>query len=127
MTGNELKPQFLIIEDNLNAAYETYDTEEISNLLSDDWTILEPSIGLSSKKQFLKAIKDRNLTHSSMRKEVLQVKVYNDFAIVITRGKNEGHYLDKPFNEEQWVTNIYRKNNSQWICVMTQEAPVSYQ
>ena len=127
MTETELKSQFQMIEDNLNAAYEKNDAEEISKLLSDDWTILEPSIGLSSKEQFLTAIKDRNLTHSSMKKEVLQVKLYNDFAIVLTRGKNEGHYSDKPFNAEQWVTNIYKKNNSQWTCVMTQEVPVACQ
>jgi ketosteroid isomerase-like protein len=125
MTETKLKSQFQMIEDKLNAAYEKNDLEEISRLLSDDWTILEPSTGLSGKEQFIKAIKDRNLIHSSMKKEVLQVKLYDDFAIVITRGKNEGRYFDKPFNAEQWVTNIYKKNNSQWICVMTQESPVA--
>jgi ketosteroid isomerase-like protein len=125
MTGTDLKTQFQIIENSLNEAYEKNDADEISKLLSDDWTILEPSIGLSNKEQFLKAIKDGKLTHTKMKKEVLQLKLYNDFVIVITRGKNEGHYLDKHFNAEQWVTNIYKKNNSEWICVMTQEAPVS--
>lgn len=127
MTETDVKAQFQIIENSLNEAYEKNDTEEISQLLSDDWTILEPSIGLSSKEQFLRAIKDGKLTHTKMKKEVLQLKLYNDFVIVITRGKNEGKYLDKIFNAEQWVTNIYKKNNSQWICVMTQEAPVTCQ
>lgn len=125
MTETEMKFQFQKIEDKLNGAYERNDTEEISALLSDDWTILEPSTGLSGKDQFLNAIKEGNLTHSSMKKEVLQIKVYNDIAIVTTKGKNEGRYLDKPFNAEQWVTNIYKKISSGWICVMTQEAPVT--
>jgi ketosteroid isomerase-like protein len=121
----ELKTQFQIIEDNLNEAYEKNDTEEIAKLLSDDWTILEPSVGLSNKEQFLKAIKERRLVHSAMRKEIFEIKLYDDIAIVITRGKNEGRYLDRPFNPEQWITNIYKKNNTQWLCIMTQEAPVS--
>ena len=125
MTETELKSQFQIIEDNLNEAYEKNDTEKISKLLSDDWIILEPSTGLSDKEQFLQAIKDGHLIHSGMKKKVLQVKSYNDFTIVMTRGKNEGYYLAEPFNAEQWVTNIYKKINSQWICVMTQEAPVT--
>ena len=127
MTETELISLFQKIEDNLNAAYVTNNAEEISNLLSHDWTILESSTGLSSKEQLLNAIKNGDLTHTSMRKGIVQVKLYNDFAIVITRGKNSGRYLDKPFDAEQWVTNIYRKNNSQWICVMTQEASVTCQ
>jgi len=127
MTDIELKSQFQKIEDKLNAAYETNDTEEISRLLSDDWSILEPSTGLSGKEQFLKAIKAGELTHTSMKKEICQVKLYNDFGVVISRGKNEGRYLDQPFDAEQWVTNIFIKNNSQWICVMTQEIPVKCQ
>lgn len=127
MTESENKIQFQIIEDNLNEAYEKNDCEDISNLLSDDWTILEPTIGLSNKGQFLKAIRDGNLVHSSMKKEILQVKIFDDVAIVVTRGRNVGRYLNKSFNGEQWVTNIYKRNNSQWICIMTQEAPVTCQ
>lgn len=125
MSANELKFQFQVIEDNLNGAYEKNDVGKISDLLSDDWTILETSTGLSGKTQFLNAIKNRSLIHSSMKKDVLEVKFYADFAIVITRGRNKGHYLDKPFNTELWVTNIYKKTNLQWVCVMTQECPVA--
>ena len=124
MTDIELKIQFQIIDDNLNNAFEKNDIEDISKLLSDDWTILEPSTGLSNKKQFLKAIKDGNLLHTIMKKEVLQVRLYKDIAIVIGRGKNIGVYLAKPFNSEQWITNIYRKQEDTWVCIMTQEAPV---
>ncbi len=124
---SELRTQFQRMEDNLNDAYEKNDTEKISNLLADDWAILESATGLSAKEQFLQAIKDGKLAHSSMKKEIVQVKSYNDFAIIITRGRNEGHYLDKPFDSEQWVTNIYKKINQEWICVMTQEAAVTCQ
>lgn len=127
MTETELKSHFQIIEDDLNEAYEKNDAEKIFNLISDDWTILEPSTGLSSKKQFLQAIKDGKLRHKSMRKEIVQVKLFNDVAIVIAKGRNEGHYLDKPFDSEQWVTNIYKKINQYWVCVMTQEAAVTCQ
>ncbi len=32
---------------------------------------------------------------------------------------------DEPFNSEQWITNVYKNENEIWICVMTQEAPVT--
>ena len=125
MTNTELKAQFQMIEDNLNEAYENNDIDRISKFLSDDWTILEPSTGISSKEQFLNSVKKGSLTHTKMKKDVFQVKVYNDFAVVVTRGKNEGCYLDKPFDSEQWVTNIYKKSGLQWTCIMTQEVPVT--
>lgn len=127
MTESELWAHFQEMEDNLNDAYEKNDTEIIFALLADDWVILEPSTGLSGKEQFLHAIKAGKLTHSRMKKEIVQVRSYNDFAIVITRGRNEGHYLNTPFGSEQWVTNIYKKIDQQWICVMTQEAAVTCQ
>ena len=127
MTETELKSHFQIIEDDLNEAYEKNDTEKIFNLISDDWIILEPSTGMSSKKQFLQAIKNGKLRHTSMKKEIVHVKLHNDVAIVIAKGRNEGHYLDKPFDSEQWVTNIYKKINQHWVCVMTQEATVTCQ
>lgn len=125
MKEADLKTQFQEIENRLNEAYERNDAEAISKLLSDDWMILEPTTGLLAKDKFLAAIKDGRLTHKKMKKEVLQVKWHNEIAIVIARGKNEGQYLDKVFDSEQWVTNIYRRKDGDWLCVMTQEAPVS--
>lgn len=59
-----------------------------------------------------------------MKKEVQEVKLFDNFAIVISKGKNEGQYLDKPYNSEQWVTNIYVREVN-WICIMTLEVPVN--
>ena len=125
MKDADLKARFQMIEDTLNDAYEKNDWKRISFLLADDWIILESSTGVSTKKQFLKAIQDGHLVHSTMKKEVLRVQLFDDVAIVVTRGKNVGTYLDKPFDSEQWVTNIYRMRGSAWICIMTQETPVS--
>lgn len=38
---------------------------------------------------------------------------------------NIGFLRDEPFNSEQWITNVYKNENEIWICVMTQEAPVT--
>ena len=72
----------------------------------------------------MQEIKAGELSHILMEKEVLHVNNFGDTVIVITSGKNIGTYKSKPFNSRHWVTNIYRKENENWICVMTQEAPV---
>ena len=124
MIESGLKSEFQEIENNLNDAYEANDVKKIAQLLSDNWTMLEPSLGIINRENILNAIREGKLTHSSMKKQVLQAKSFNNVAIVISRGKNIGRYLEKPFNAEVWVTNVYMKDGPNWICISTQEAPV---
>ena len=124
-TDKELKSKFQQIEDELNGAYERNDTKKISELLADQWTILESSTGLSDKKHFISSIENGKLIQTKMVKEVQQVRLYGNCAIVISKGKNEGQYAGISYNSEQWVTNTYIKEKSKWLCVMTQEVPVN--
>ncbi|MFT3946434.1 MAG: nuclear transport factor 2 family protein [Agriterribacter sp.] len=125
MTDFEQKKLFQEIENKLNRAYEENDVSKIRILLSEQWTILESSTGLSNKEQFVTAIESGKLVHTKMIKEVQEVKQFDNFAIVISKGKNEGQYLDTPYNSEQWITNIYTKVAMNWICVMTIEVPAN--
>ena len=124
MTDNEIKLNFQELDDNLNSAFEINDISKLSGLLADNWTILEPSIGIVRKDDFIKTIKEGRLQHYSMKKEVILVKVFDNTALVISRGRNVGKYLNKPYDTEIWVTNIYKKEKSKWLCISTQEAPV---
>lgn len=115
---------FQSIEDKLNTAYEMNNAQQVSALLSTDWTMLEPGFGLVAKTEFIKAIEEGRLIHNLMKKEVKQVKVINDIAIVISRGRNTGMYAGKAFDTLLWVTNIYRQQDQEWICIATQESPI---
>lgn len=124
MKPSQLVLNFQLIEDKLNDAYVNKDCEKIEELLSNGWSIVEPSIGIVGKTDFIKSIKEGKLVHSKMRKDVLQVKNFENIVIVISKGKNIGEYLNEPFDTELWVTNIFRIENSRWVCISTQEAPV---
>ncbi len=124
MTGECLLESFQQVEDNFSDALISNDSDKISKFLSDDWVLLEPEFGIISKEKFLNAIETNHLSHSNMIKKVVRVQLYNDVAIVTTRGMNVGIFRDQEFNAEQWVTNIYKKAGGSWICIMTQEAPV---
>lgn len=109
MTDDKLIEQFQLIDDNFNQILISNRADEISKYISEDWVLLEPQYGLISKDRFLRAIELDELSHTEMRKKVLLVKLYNDIAIVTTRGMNIGFLRDEAFNSEQWVTNIYKK------------------
>jgi hypothetical protein len=125
MTEEYLISKFQKINDDLNGAYETNDPKVISRLLSNDWTILEAIAGLKDKEQFLKAIIKEELLHTKMKKKVVHARLHNDVAIIVSKGKSEGTYMGDAFNTETWVTNIYKKDNLQWLCVMTKELAAS--
>ncbi len=124
MKDDPLTKEFQYWEDNFNEALTSNNVEYISRFLSDDWILLQPEFGIITKEQFLHAVKSGELSHTSMQKEVLRVNLQSDIALVITRGMNIGCYKNSPFNAEHWVTNTYKNENGNWICIMSQEAPV---
>ena len=52
------------------------------------------------------------------------VRVYGDTAIVSGRGRNTGTFRGDPISADEWVTEIYRKVNGHWLCVLTHLTPV---
>jgi len=109
MTEEKLIKEFQAIEDALNDAFAFNNIEEISKFLSSDWYLLEPQYGIINKERFLSAIEQGDLSHTAMRKKVLQVKLYDDIALVTNRGMNNGFYKGNPYNSEQWVTKHLQK------------------
>lgn len=125
MIEEQLIEQFQALEDDFNEAWTSNNTERISTFISDDWFLLEPQFGIVSREKFLRVIENAELSHVSMKKKVMQVKLLGDVAIVTARGFNKGSFRGEVFDAELWVTNIYKRENRNWICIMTQEAPVS--
>ena len=124
MKDEQLINEFQYLEDKFNHALTSNNSEEISTYLSSDWVLVEPQFGIITKEQFINAITSGELSHTSMKKEVLRVNLQYDIALVTSRGMNIGIYKGNPFNAEHWVTNIYKNETGNWICIMTQEAPV---
>lgn len=59
-----------------------------------------------------------------MKKEVLRVKFYGDIAPVNGRAHNNGTWLGQPLEADEWVTDVYKKDNEKWFCVLTHLTPV---
>ncbi len=125
MTDEELIKKFQIVEDNFNQALISNNVAKISNYISSDWVLLESQFGIITKDRFLQDIEKGDLSHTAMNKQVLRVKTYNDIAIVTARGMNIGFFNAEQFNAEHWVTNVYKKENENWMCIMSHETPVS--
>ena len=70
-------------------------------------------------------IESGELSHDTMTKDVGRVRVYGDIAVVIARGRNTGHFRGQPISADEWVTDVYRKVDGRWLCVLTHLTPVA--
>lgn len=124
MTENQLKEQFQQIEDNFNVAVISNNAEEIKKCISVDWVIVDSQGGILPQERFFSVLEQGLLTHSTMTKEVLRVKVYGDTALVTGRGQNTGTWQGSPMDADEWITDVYKKENDKWLCVLTHLTPV---
>lgn len=124
MKDEELIQQFQKIEDAFNNAVITNSVAEIKKCITNDWVLVESQGGIIPQEKFFSVLEQGLLSHSTMSKEVLRVKVYGDVALVTGRGQNTGTWQGQPMEADEWITDVYKKENEKWLCVLTHLSPV---
>jgi Domain of unknown function (DUF4440) len=125
MSEEQLIKLFQEIEDEFNKAVVSNNIIEIKKCVSADWVLVDAQGGIIPKERFLHVVEQGMLKHTSMSKEILRVKVYENMAIVTGRGKNTGFFNGQPIKADEWVTDVYKKENEKWVCVLTHLTPVA--
>lgn len=124
MTEEHLKKQFQEIEDNFNKAVISNSIDEIKKCITGDWVIVDSQGGILPQERFFYVLEQGLLSHSTMTKEILRVKVYGDIALVTGRGQNTGTWQGQPLEADEWVTDVYKKEGDKWLCILTHLTPV---
>jgi ketosteroid isomerase-like protein len=124
MTEEQLKEQFQKIEDNFNVAVLTNNVDEIKKCITSDWVLVDSQGGIIPQEGFFSVLRGGQLSHSTMTKKILRVKVYGDIALVTGRGQNTGTWQGQPLEADEWITDVYKKENDKWLCVLTHLTPV---
>jgi ketosteroid isomerase-like protein len=124
MSDDKLKEYFQEIEDLFNQAVVTNDPGEIKKCITADWVLIDSQGGIIPQESFFNVLEKGLLSHSTMTKQILRVKVYGDIALVTGRGQNTGMWQGQPLQADEWITDVYRKENDQWLCVLTHLTPV---
>jgi hypothetical protein len=123
MTEEELKKQFQVIEDNFNMAVISNSVDEIKKCITSDWVLVDSQGGIIPQEGFFSVLQKGQLSHSTMTKEILRVKVYDKIALVTGRGQNTGMWQGQPLEADEWITDVYKKENDKWLCVLTHLTP----
>lgn len=124
MTEKELKDYFHQIEETFNKAVISNNVDEIKKCVSEDWVLVDGQGGIIAQERFFQVVEQGLLSHSTMTKEILRVKVYGNISLVTGRGKNTATWQGQNIEADEWVTDIYKKENDKWLCVLTHLTPV---
>ncbi|HYK77553.1 MAG TPA: nuclear transport factor 2 family protein [Daejeonella sp.] len=124
MTERQLKQQFQEIENTFNMAVISNKVDEIKRCITADWVLVDSQGGIIPQERFFSVLEQGLLSHSTMTKEILRIKVYGDIALVTGRGKNTGIWQGHPMEADEWITDVYKKENDKWLCVLTHLTPV---
>lgn len=111
------------IENEFSDAMVSNDVARIDACISDDWVLVTPEVGPVSREGMLAAIGSGTLSHDMMVKQLVRTKVYGDIAVVTGRGQNTGMFRGEPIAADEWITDIYRRIDGRWRCVLTHLTP----
>ena len=118
-------PAFLIeLEDAFNEAMISNDVARISRCITDDWILVTPEAGPVPRSRILDVIGSGLLSHATMTKVATHACVAGDIAWVTGRGQNTGTFDGKPMAADEYITDIYRKVDGTWRCMLTHLTPV---
>ena len=122
-TADALSTELAGVEEAFNRAMVSNDVLQISACVADDWVLVTPEAGLVPRSRILHVIESGELSHDTMTKDVGRVRVYGDVAVVTARGRNTGHFRGQGISADEWVTDVYRKVDGRWLCVLTHLTP----
>ena len=125
MTDEQLISAFQKIEDHFNTAIISNKIGEIKKCVTKDWVLVDSLGGIISQDRFYEVLEQGLLRHDTMTKQILRVKVYGDVALVTGRGQNTGSWQGHPMEADEWITDVYKKENGTWRCVLTHLTPVA--
>lgn len=115
---------FQKIEDRFNEAIISNKIPEIKKCITEDWVLVDAQGGIISQERFFQVLEAGLLSHDTMVKKVLRVKIYGDIALVTGRGQNTGSWQGQQLIADEWITDVYKNENGRWLCVLTHLTPV---
>lgn len=124
MKEKDLISQFQKVENSFNNAIITNHVDEIKKCITEDWVLIDSQGGIIPQERFFQVLNQGLLSHQSMTKKVLRVKIYGDIALVTGRGQNTGTWQGNPMRADEWITDVYKNENGTWLCVLTHLTPV---
>ena len=100
------------------------DPTQIAACITEDWVPVTPERGPIPAQAILSAIGSGVLSHDTMTKTTHHVHLLGNVATVTGRGQNTGMFRGEPISADEWITDVYHREDNRWRCVLTHLTPV---
>ncbi|WP_324650163.1 nuclear transport factor 2 family protein [Georgenia sp. H159] len=117
-----LRGQMQSLLDAWAEAIVANDAERIDAFAEEGWTLIGTG-GPTPRERFLDVVRSGRLTHESMTFEVLEVWDRGELVVVLAHGTNSGHWDGRPFEEDEYVTEVFARHDGGWRCVVSSLTP----
>jgi ketosteroid isomerase-like protein len=111
--------ELLAVVQSWDAAMVRNDAGAIGRFMADEWTLIGSDGTSSDKESFLALIRAGVLSHDVMTSDDITIRVYGDAAVVTARGVSGGLYQGRQFREVERQSNVFIRQEAQWLCVLT--------
>lgn len=102
-----------------DTAMVTNDAAAIGRYMAEEWVIIGTDGSIDTKERFLGLVRSGVVVHDVMESHELDVRVYGDAAVVISRGVSGGRYHGQAFLLNERVSSVFVRGEGEWRCVST--------
>jgi ketosteroid isomerase-like protein len=106
-------------EQKFNEAMVSNDPAQIADCVTPDWVLVTPERGPIPGTYLLQLIGNGTLNHNMMVKKTHHIHQVGDFATVTGRGQNKGTFQGAPISADEWITDVYSRQDGKWRCMLT--------
>ena len=123
MEADTAEQEILNFAERWAKALVSNNAQSIGSFMSDDWIIVGEN-GATNKRDFLSWVESGDLTHETMEMVgEARIQIYGDTAVLTARVTNNGHYKNQPFSADEWTTDVFRRLENRWSCVLSHVTP----
>jgi hypothetical protein len=112
------------IEQEFDHALSDANINALDKILAPDWTLLDITGGVIAKEPFLEALKSGDLKFISIVPDEIQVRTYNESAVVTGRTEMNLLYLRQELTVQSRFTHVYQQSEGVWRMVAAQGTPI---
>jgi ketosteroid isomerase-like protein len=106
--------EILEVKRQYDAAQLANDGAWFERMLADDYVFIGADGVVSSKADFVRDMRSRDLIWKSVAVKDVRVRIYGNTAVVTGRFFGEGTYKGSPLDERQRYTSVWIKRNGRW-------------
>ena len=113
------------IEEQLAAAWVGGDQTFIESILSDDWSVIDPTGRILTKPEVLREAFTGERTITEGKIDQVDVRDFGDWAIVTGRTQMSGSYQGEEMTVTLRFTDVFVRTEGEWKCVASQGTFIS--